>query len=215
MLKLYYSPAACSLAVHIALEESALPHQLIQVSTRDGETRRPPYLAVNPMGQVPALVLPDGQVLTQVLALLSYVADQVPQRRLLPTRPVERAHALAWTSLFASSVHGAFRDWFRPDLCTPEATAHQAIRSSARERYFSHLALLDSHLGARPWMLGEEYSLVDANAYCFYLWGQIFEWPVTELGNLRDLARRVDARPATRRALAAEGFTGSRALHIH
>jgi glutathione S-transferase len=215
MLTLFYSPAASSLAVHIGLEESDLPHHLVRVSTREGQTRTPEYLAINPLGQVPALRLDDeGEVLTQVVALLGYVADQAPQYQLLPTPPIERARALGWLAFFATSAHGAFRDWFRPEQCTSDEAAHGSIRRSARDRYFAHLRHVERALDARPWLLGDSYSLCDAYAYCFYLWGQVFEWPVAELRQYRSLAQRVHQRTATQRALAAEGFTGAKQLAI-
>ena len=214
MLTLYYSPAACSLAVHTALEESGLPHQLECVSTREGATRRPGYLAVNPVGQVPALRLADGTILTQVLALLGYVADKVPDQRLLPTNPLGRARALGHLGFLATSAHGAFRDWFRPDLCTSDESAQAAVRVTARERYFAQLEHVERTLGDNPWLLGRQYSLVDAAAFCFFLWGQVFEWPVTRLPRYRALARRVQARPATQRALEAEGLVGARRLWV-
>ena len=214
MLKLYYSPAACSLAVHLALEESGLEHSLERVNAREGQTREPAYLAINPLGQVPALQLPDGRVLTEVLALLGYVADKVPARRLLPTDPLGRARALSWMSYFACSVHGAFRDWISPGDCASSELAQSLVRSTARERYFAHLQRIEARIGETPWLLGDEYSLVDGYAFCFYLWGQIFEWPVAELPRYRALAQRVAERPATRRALEAEGFVAERTLRV-
>jgi len=214
MFTLYYSPAACSLAVHIALEEAGIPHHLERRSTREGETRRQEYLAVNPLGQVPALRLPDGRVLTEVAALLGYIADQVPDRALLPTAPLERAVAQGWMSLFATSVHGAFRNVVRPELCASEASACKDVVETSRARYFSLLRYVESRLVPRAWLLGERHSLCDGYAFCFFLWGQVFEWPVHELPRYRALARRVRERDATERALVAEGFVGQRRLAI-
>jgi glutathione S-transferase len=214
MHTLYYSPAACSLAVHIALEEASLPHELGRFSTREGQTRKLEFLAINPLGQVPALRLPDGQILTQVLALLNYVADLATDRRLLPTGPSERARALATMSFFATTVHGAFRDWIRPEYCVSGESARAAVRETARGRYWEHLGFVEEGLEPGAWILGHTYSLCDAQAYCYYLWGQVFDWPVAELTRYRDLAKRVEERPATQRALAAEGFVGERQLRI-
>ena len=215
MHTLFYSPAASSLTVHIALEEAGLPHELVRVSAREGKTREPAYLAINPLGQVPALRAPGGEVLTQVLAQLDYVAQLAPAARLLPTGTLERAQALSIMSFLATTGHDAFRNWYRPQQCVPDdEQAQAAVRDAARARFFDALKYLDARLASRTWLLGHAYTLCDANAFCFYLCGQHFDWPVAELQRYRDLAQRVAARPATQRALASEGFSGERAFRI-
>src|SRR5947209_7649496 len=112
-MKLHFAPGACSLASHIVLEESGARYEAAKVNLREGEQRKPEYLKINPKGKVPALVLDDGQVLTENPVIQAYVADANPQSKLLaPAGQLARWRALEWTAWCASGIQPAFGPLF-------------------------------------------------------------------------------------------------------
>lgn len=207
MFKLYYSPAAVSLVTHIALEEAELPYTLEKVALREGEQYGAAYRQIHPLSRVPALELAPGQVLTETPALLGYIAELVPEKQLLPQQGLERARALEWMGFFTSSLHVAFISFFRPDRYTDDGAAKQALGADGKARFHELLRYAEGRMNEKPFLLGERYSLCDAYALAFYLWGRHFELPVSELARYSRLAHRVLERPAVRRALDQEGLS--------
>jgi glutathione S-transferase len=206
MMKLYYSKAACSLATHIALEEAGVPFEVEAIDISAGTQRNDGYLAKNPLGRVPVLELEDGRVLTEVPAILEFIASSAPKRGLLPSDPWLKVKASEWMSLFVSSVHPTFLGYYRPERFVRDRSAQDALRTDSREKFFSLLELVERQLPERGWVLGEAYSLCDAYALIFFLWARHFEFPLTGLPRYSALAERVLARPATARAIEREGL---------
>lgn len=170
-LSLYYSPKACSLASHIALEESGLPYTAVDVNIRTQQNRSSAYLALNQSGTVPALQI-DEIVLTESQAILTYIADMVPQRELLP-RPgtLARARAHQWMNLISSSLHVSFRAIFRPQVYAGSSElGMRAVRDQGQANLNEVLATIEKRLGTSAYVLGDGFSVVDAYLFVFYLW---------------------------------------------
>jgi glutathione S-transferase len=208
---LYFSPGACSLAAHVVLEErleaTGAPFDTHPVPIREGAHLRPEYLAVNPRGRVPALRLPDGTVLTELTAVLTYLADSRPEAGLLPPPgDVLRARAYEWMGFLATWVHPSAAVMWRPERYTEEAAAFPGIQAHGRRAFERLLGEVDGLLQGRTWALGERYSVVDAYLLPFYLWGAKERMPVTRLEAYTGLVRRLLARPASQRAVAREGL---------
>lgn len=206
-LSLYYSPKACSLASHIALEESGLKYEAISVNIRSQENRQVDYLKLNPSGTVPALAI-GGQILTESQAILTYIADLAPERGLLP-RPgtVARARAHEWMNLISSSLHVAYRSIFRPQTYGGETEAGMvAVRSQGEANLAKYLAVIESRIGESPYVLGETFTVVDAYLFVFYLWSfdERIAGALPERERYRALAERIAARAAVRRAVVTE-----------
>lgn len=206
MLTLYFSPAAISFAVHVALEEAGIPFDVHEVSIRDGRQLAPEYLAIHPLGRVPALRLASGAVLTETPAILGFIADSVPDRGLMPADPWSRARATEWLSLFVSALHPAFIGFFRPQRFGDSPELHEPLRRDSRARFFQLLQHVEKRLPEGPFVLGERFSLCDPYASMFFLWARVFEFPVDALPRYGALYERVSARPAFRRAFAREGL---------
>jgi len=148
MLTLYYSPGSSSMAAHIALHEVGATFEKRAVSVPRKETRTPEFLAVNPAGKVPVLLV-DGRPLTEVAGILFYLARTYPAAGLLPVGDIEaEAQAISWMSYVASTIHPAIRQG------VPEA----------RELY----AVADKRLGDREWVLGDHYSVADIHLFRVY-----------------------------------------------
>ena len=170
-LTLYYSPKACSLASHVALEDSRLPYDAVSVDIRAGENVKESYLSINPSGAVPALRAGDT-VITESHAILTYIADLVPETTLIP-RPGTNARARAheWMNWISSSVHVTYRSIFKPQTYAGDDThASAAVREHAKKKLWKILTEVEARLGNSPYALGSEFSVVDAYLFVFYVW---------------------------------------------
>ena len=200
-MKLYFMPGACSLAPHIALREAGLRFSLIEV---DYQTRRTAggrdYHAINPKGYVPALVLDDGQLLTEVPVILQFVDTLAPDAALMPASGMRRYQALEWLNFIATEIHKSFSPLFRP-------TTPSAFLKPGRAHLSRRLDVIERHLHGHRYLTGPEVSLADIYHFtvCRWLGDQNMDtadWPA--------LQRHFDGilgRPAVRAALAAEGLT--------
>jgi len=209
-LTLFYSPRACSLACHIALEESGLPFKAEAVKIREGEHKSEAYLRVNPWGKIPALLV-DGEVLTEAHAILSYIADTASaDKNLIPrNNPLLRAHAHEWMNFLSGSVHIAFRPLFRPYYLINDESMYPNLREVGVPIFKQTLLEVDKRLSGKTWALGDNYSVVDPYLFVFYMWSQradVIEFS-PPLPAWKGLWERIYERPATQRALATEGIT--------
>ena len=206
---LYYSPGACSLAVHILLEEIGAPFSLALVSTSDGSTCRPEHLRLNPKGRVPVLVQGDT-VYTEVPAIMLHLALSNPQTDIQPQTHEGLIRTLEWFNWLSGTVHGAaVRQIWRTEWFTTEPAEHQGIQAKGREHLLAAFALIESRLQQSHWAVEDRYGVVDAFLLVFYRWG----------GHRMGLdvqnhypawtahTRRVLARPAVQRALATEAIS--------
>lgn len=167
-LTLFHAPLSCSLASRLALLESGLPHEIKLVRTTKGENLTEAFTRINPRRKVPALVTAEG-VITESTAILPYIADQAPERSLLPPPGTyQRAQAQAWLGFLSSTVHAAFSPAMFPEKVI-SAPAIEALRASALEALIKALSEMDGHLADRRFLL-ETFSLCDLYALVFCLW---------------------------------------------
>lgn len=200
-MKLYYKPGACSLSPHIVAYEAGLAVQAVKVdlvtkTLEDGSD----YRAVAPRGQVPALLLDNGALLTEGAVIVQYLADQAPDSGLLPPAgSFERYKVQEWLNFIGSEIHKSYSPLFRPD--TPEA-----YKPIARANVAAKLAVLDAALAGKPYLTGDTFTVADAYAYTVSRWAGHAGVDVSGLANLKAFAARVADRPAVRAALTAEGL---------
>ncbi|CAL1240860.1 glutathione transferase GstA [Candidatus Methylocalor cossyra] len=203
-MKLYYTPGACSLAVHIVLREAGLPFELEKVDLATKKTEHgADFLAVNAKGYVPALGLDDGQVLTEDQVILQYLADRKPEAGLAPPfGTMERYRLMEWLGFIASEVHKGFGPLWNPS--TPDATRENALALLGRR--FDYLA---GRLEAGgPWLLGDRYTVADAYLYTVLRWCDLHKVDLGRWPGLTEYRARVAGRPAVREAVQAEGLPG-------
>lgn len=207
-LTLFSSPRACSLACHIALEESGLPFSLHAVRVRMGEHQQEDYLRVNPWGKIPALRI-DDEVLTEAHAILSYVADSAPDANLLPVAPLARARAHEWMNFLAATVHIAFRPLFKPQYLVGDPSRYPDVQEVGIPNLRKTLLEVDRRLDGKTWALGDQYSVVDPYLLVFRVWSQRDDVVphVADMPNWAAHAERAFAREATWRCLNREGVT--------
>ena len=188
MLTLYFSPGASSMAPHIALHEVGAAFEARPISLARKEQRSPAYLAINPEGKVPTLVLEDGRPLTEVAGILFYLARRYPAAGLLPDDIEGEAQAVSWMSFIAATLHPA--------------------RARGLDYATQVYTLADQRLGARDWALGR-YSIVDIHLFRLY-WRLVnsLKPPPGTFPNLDAHYQRMMARPAVQRTCEVEAAVG-------
>ena len=201
MLTLYYTPGTCALAVRIALEEAAAPHQLVRVDFAAGQQRTPEYLAINPKGRVPALATPQG-TLTETPALLAYVAQAFPQAGLAPADPYGFARMQEFNNYLASTVHVAHAHRPRASRWADEPASHADMLRKVPQNMAECFGVIERHYLHGPWVLGEPYSVADAYLFTMSGWLQSDGVDVAQFPKVADHRRRMAERPAVQRALA-------------
>ena len=203
MIVLYYFYPACSLVAHIAFEESGLVYEARPVDLKD-PAQFAEYKKINPRGTIPAMTV-DGQPLTENIAILTYIADLVPEAGIIPTGLMERAQCMSLLSWSVSTAHINFRRSFRPERFSADPAAFDGIIASARPLYWANLQWIDERLQKQEWMLGKTYSAAaDGYALRLYDWGRIAKYPVEELKAFSAFKDRIIARPSVRRVLERE-----------
>jgi glutathione S-transferase len=197
-MKLYFAPMACSLASHITLRELNLPFELVRVNNQTKRTAEGgDFRAINPKGYVAALVLENGEVLTEGPAILQYLADRVPGNSLAPAAGSwERVRLQEWLNFITTEIHGGSAPLFNAAL--PEEA-----KAMFRTRLFTRLDYLNTRLDGQDYLMGQ-FGVADAYLFTVLGWLPVFnidiqQWPL--LAQFRD---RVGARPAVQAALAAE-----------
>src|SRR4051812_20641704 len=205
MLRLFYSPGACSLVPHIALEEAGAGFDAVRTAIAENAHRRPEYLAINPRGLIPALAV-DDHVVAENIAVLAYIGHRWPESGQLPLDdPLALARVFELLSFFATTVHyGGFGPIFRARAAGIERP--EAELAADRERLRGLFAELDALLAPGPWLLGDRYSLADPYPLTFRRWARRLELDVTHCRHWTEHARRLVERPAVQRALAREGL---------
>ncbi|WP_447792652.1 MULTISPECIES: glutathione transferase GstA [Pseudomonas] len=200
-MKLYFAPMTCSLSPHIVLRELGLPFELIRVNnktkaTADGRDFRD----INPKGYVAALVLDNGQVLTEGPAIVQYLADQVPGNSLAPANGTwERTRLQELLNFITSEIHGGSAPLFNADI--PEST-----KEIFRQKLFKRLDYLNKGLVNKDYLLGA-FGLADAYLFTVLKWLPFFNIDVKNWPELASFMKRIEARPSVQAAIAAEEAT--------
>jgi glutathione S-transferase len=205
MLKLYYSPGACSLVPHIALEEAGADYEAVRVTLAKGEHLQPDYLAINPRARVPSLETDRG-IITENPAVINYIADLHQAAGSVPRGDAFAAarcnELLCW---FASSVHIAFAEIWRGSRFTDDESLWPALEQGGRkvlERQFDEIEALC----VDEWLVPAGYTAADGYGLTFFRWGRRIGFDMGRYPRWAELAGRILERPAVQRALEAEGL---------
>jgi len=204
MLTFYYAPGACSMASHIALEESGAAYtpRLVQFAKAEQESAE--YRdAVNPRGKVPALQTDDG-ILTENVAILTYIARTFPDAKLLPTDTLGLARCLSHMAYLSNAVHPTFTRIARTQRFAKSEAAQAEVKETARETFWGLLQELDGIIGGKDWVMGADYTTCDPYTLVFYGWGARIGMKMEELKNYTGFKNRMLQRPAVRKVLERE-----------
>jgi glutathione S-transferase len=203
MIKLYFSPGACSLSPHIALIEAKLPFELVRVNTKahtlpDGSD----FYAINPKGYVPMLELANGERLTEGPVLVQYIADQAPASKLAPAAGTpERYRLMEWLNFIGTELHKGMGSLFNPAM--PEEA-----KALSRNKVTDRLKWVDSQLAGKTYLQNEAYTVADGYLFNVVSWGKHVGVDVSGMSNITAFMGRMMARPAVQAAMKAEGLLG-------
>ena len=206
LLKLYYSPGACSLVPHIALEEAGADYEAERVTLAKGEHLRPDYLAVNPHARVPALATERG-IVTENPAVLNLIADLFGTPGSVPRGdPYAAARCNELLGWFASSVHIAFAEIWRGSRFTDDESLWPALEAGGRKALAQQFDEING-LCVDEWLVPAGYTAADGYALTFFRWGRRIGFDMGRYPQWAALAGRILERPAVQRALEAEGLS--------
>ena len=200
-MKLYYAPGACSLSPHIVSRELGIPLELKKVNTKDKTVEGGgDYWQVNPRGYVPALVLDNGETLTEGPAIVQYLADQKPEAGLAPKNgTIERYRLQEWLNFLTSEIHKTFSPLFKPN--TPEE-----YKKIAKENLAARFDWLDKQLAGKDYLMGKQFTVADAYLFVLTNWTKFHNIDLARWPNIAAFQKRVGARPKVQEALQAEGL---------
>jgi glutathione S-transferase len=201
MLKLYYSPGACSLSPHIALCESGLPFEIEKVDTKAKKTASgADFLAINPNGYVPVLKIAEGQVLTEGPAIVQWIADQKPETHLAPPNGTfERSKLQQWLNFISTEIHKSYSPLF-------SAEVPDAYKTMTKDKLFKRYAYVNDQLKGKQFLVGNNFTVADAYLFTVTNWANFLKLDLSEFREVAAFSDRVNSRPKVLQALKAEGL---------
>lgn len=200
-MKLFLSPGACSLSPHIILEESGLRYETEAVNLKTKVTAGgDDFWTINSKGYVPALLLDDGQLLTEGPAIVQYIADQVPEKKLVPANgTVERYMLQSWLTFIGTELHKSFGPFFYPGA----GDDWKGVAFANLERRLSYV---NEQLEGKAYLMGDSFTVADAYLFTILNWSKFPKLDLNKWPNVLAYQERVAARPAVQSALKAEGL---------
>ena len=200
-MKLYYSPGACSLSPHIALLEAGLPYDLVKVDLRAKKLENgDDYLKVNPKGQVPALALDSGELVTEGPVIVQMIADKAAAKNLAPARDsVERYKLQEWLTYINSELHKNIGPMFSPVLADD-------AKNFFKDRAIGKFRYVDGQLAGKDYLMGKQFTVADGYLFTMLSWADRMKFDLSGLNNLKAYQARVGARPMVQAALTKEGL---------
>ncbi|MFM9883829.1 MAG: glutathione S-transferase family protein [Burkholderiales bacterium] len=201
-LTLYYAPVACSLVPLISLHEAGAQFDVHPVSLKNGEQKKPEYLKVNPKGKVPALSV-DGDILTENVAILSFLARSFPDAKLLPTDPKNSIKALSLMGFCGAGMHPPLTRINGPQRFCDVPGTEESVRKLALEEVIKNFKVADGILAGREWLF-DHWTAVDA--YFFWVWRRfgLFNIPIPSFPNYAAHGERMMKRASVQKAFALE-----------
>jgi len=198
-MQLYYAPGACSLASHIALQESGLPYQAVRVNLRDKKlSDGSDFNAINRKGYVPALKLANGEVLTEGSVLLAYIGELQPTRQLIaPPGTLDNYRVREWLAYIGTELHKTVGPLFNPK--TPEAT-----RTTQLEAFKTRLRYVNDALADRQFLVGDHFTVADSYLFTILSWHEHLHVDLGEFPHVKAFYERIRARPAVQTVLKTE-----------
>ena len=205
-MKLFYAPGACSIGIHVALEEIGKPYEAVRVNLRGDASERAALDAVNLKGKVPTIQRDDGTVITEYPVIAHYLAHANPEAHLWPTDMDAALQASSAMDYCVATIHmQGFSRLFRPSNFAPSEADHGAVKARGTELVEKGFAIMAGQLGSQQWIAGD-YSVADTALFYVEYWGgkrMNMTLPPALAGHLD----RMMARPAVQRMLAAEGLS--------
>lgn len=201
-LTLAYSPGACSLVPYILLTEVGVAFDTVNINLSMGANNDPTYLAINPKGKVPTLII-DGQPLTENVAIQMWIALHFPEAKLLPEDPMDAMRAMSVMAWCASAMHPRITQQARPERYCSLAGSADSVRALGAQGLREQFAIADTMLADREWFFSR-FSCADAYFYWCFRRGSSFKVDLSEFGHCQSHLQRMEQRPSVQKQLAYE-----------
>jgi glutathione S-transferase len=204
-MKLMYSPGACSIGIHVLLEEIGKPYEAVHVNLREGAQLKPEFTGVNPKSKVPTLVRDDGSVLTEYPAIAYWLARTNADKKLLPDDVDAQARALEAMDYAVATIHmQGFARLFRSSNFTPNAADEEKVKERGKELAAKGFEVMDKTLGGKDYLVGA-FSIADSALFYTEFWGAK-RMGMKLPANCEAHLNRMLARPAVQRVMQQEGL---------
>ena len=203
MYKLFWAKSMGSMALEVLFEEIGAEYERVPIDVEKDENRSAEFLAINPLGQIPTLVLPDGTVMTESAAMVLQITDRHPEAKLAPPAgSPEGARFQRWLLFMATTIYPAEQRLFYADRITTDASAVAGIEACARTDMDSYFAILNDALDPGPYLLGESFSAVDVYLWMFVKWHPDTAKLFADNPRIARLVELVEARPSVAKVWA-------------
>lgn len=208
MMKLYFSPGACSLNPHIVLNEVGAPYEMERVDLKAKKTQKgEDFLKINPKGQVPTFQTEDGKILTEGAVIVQYIADKYPEKNMMPKWGTwERYKANEWLNYVATEIHKNMGTMFAVDRMITNKEGNEEFKNSMRDGLGKKFDYLSSHLSNNTFLMGSQFCAADAYLYTVLSWHAYLKLDMTKWPKLMGYMEQIQTRPAVRATLKAEGL---------
>jgi glutathione S-transferase len=204
VMKLYYAPGACSIGIHVLLEEVGKPYDSEAVNLREGAQYKPEFTAINPKSKVPTLVRDDDSVLTEYPAIAYWLARTNPFANLLPDDIDLQTQAIALTDYAVATIHmQGFARLFRSSNFAPNPADEEAVKARGKELVEKGFAYIDKALQGKDYAVGP-FSIADSAIFYVEFWSK--RVGIALLPNCAAHLERMLARPAVQRVMKQEGL---------
>lgn len=209
-MKLYFAPGACSFAVHATINELGLNCEAIRVDLAKKKTfDDQDFIKINPKGYVPALKLPNGQVMTEVSPILQFLADQKPDTALMPKAGTpERYEMLELLNYLSTEVHKTMGAMFAIGRMVSNQEAVAEFKENNKKLIARRLSLLAERLSSRPYLMGTQVTVADFYLLTLLRWSGMIAFDLSPFEPLKQFVGRMTERPSVQKAIKAEGLPG-------
>ena len=207
-MKLYFSPGACSFAPHIMLNEIGAAHTLDRVNTKTKQTASgEDFLVVNPKGYVPVVKLDNGEVLTEGVMILQYLADLYPEKELAPKLgTMERYRLMEMMNYLTTELHKGFSPLFAADKMVPNKEGSVELRDYTKAQLSIRIGFLADILKKQPYLMGAKFTIADIYATTILRWAAYVHFDLSPWPVIQDYLKRMQDRPSVQAAIKAEGL---------
>lgn len=203
-MKLYYSPGACSLASHITVNELGLPAEVIAIERNN---KPPEFARLNPKGYIPFLVTDGGEPLSEGVAILQYLADQRPEKNMIPRAGTwERYKAIENLNFIATEIHKGFGPLWAAQSMVKEAGAQDELKQSAIKKLGTRFDLLAEQLKGKKFLMGDTFTVCDAYLFTILSWTRFHKVDMSKWPSLMGYVEGIQMRPAVQAAMKTEGL---------
>ncbi|OGT53565.1 MAG: hypothetical protein A3F17_00075 [Gammaproteobacteria bacterium RIFCSPHIGHO2_12_FULL_41_15] len=196
-MKLYFSPGACCMSCHIILEETKTTFELVYVGKNADEKTRTQFLAINPLGAVPALAISEQKILTQNIAILEYLADNNLEHHLLDKAGTfERAEQMRWLSFIASDLHKAFSPLFKLTQISANHDCQESIRKWSLTNIEKYLSLVEKQLTNQSYLVSGRFTVADAYLFTVLRWTKAINFSMEKYTAIQQYLINLAKRPS-------------------